>query len=599
MPPEAKITGAAVMQDAGGPMRAGHADPISGELWAMAEELGEIGSFDRDLRTGAARVSDTMCRIFGIDRKALEASEDAWMSRIHPEDRGRVEAALRAAVSDGATNVKFQYRILRDGEVRWISTRVRIDYDGQGAPLRRFGVNQDMTDRYSTTMANAHLAAVVESSSEAIKSYALDGTIISWNPGAEKLFGYKAAEALGNPIELIVPVERRDEAKRKIASVAAGGHVHLETQRRRKDGKLVDVSVSASPVRDALGRIVAVSSLAHDIGPRLAAQRALERYRLLAEHARDILFVLRQRDGTILETNNAAVNAYGYAREALLHMNIAELRAPEALANLQSDLESVGEGTLFETIHKRSDGSTFPVEVSAVSMQLEGERLVLSLVRDVSERKEWARVQRLMTRELLHRVKNSVAVIQSLVRLTAPRAASLEDFVASLSGRLSAMAAAHDLLSETHWRGADLAELVSKQLAHYLAGSDKRVRVDGPKVRLPQQYTVPLALTLHELATNAAKHGSLSSPTGQVDLSWTYSRGRRNKLDILWRESGGPSVERPASTGFGSTLIERGMPGARVNRRFEPGGLVCAISLDLTPARRRAPKRRPAPATAD
>ncbi len=84
-------------------------------------------------------------------------------------------------------------------------------------------------------------------------------------------------------------------------------------------------------------------------------------------------------------------------------------------------------------------------------------------------------------RELLHRVKNSVAVIQSLVRLTAPRAGSLDEFVASLSGRLSAMAAAHDLLSETHWRGADLADLVSKQLAHYLTGSDKRLRVDGPR----------------------------------------------------------------------------------------------------------------------
>ncbi len=133
MAPDAKIAGSAVSQDASGPMRAGHADPISGELWAMAEELGEIGSFDRDLRTGAARVSDTMCRIFGIDRTALETSEDAWMSRIHPEDRGRVESALRAAASDGATNVKFQYRILRDGEVRWISTLVRIDYDAQGS----------------------------------------------------------------------------------------------------------------------------------------------------------------------------------------------------------------------------------------------------------------------------------------------------------------------------------------------------------------------------------------------------------------------------------------------------------------------------------
>ena len=592
MPHESVIMAGPTLEGAGGPMRESHADPVSGELWSMAEELGEIGSFDRDLRNGTARVSDTMCRIFGLDRAALESSENAWMNRIHPDDRGEVENALRAATADGATNIKFQYRIVREGQVRWISTRLRIDYDAQGVPSRRFGVNQDMTDRYSTTIANAHLAAVVDSSSEAIKSYALDGTILSWNPGAERLFGYSAKEALGKKIELILPVERREEAKRKLTTVASGGHVRLETMRLRKDGALVDVAISASPVRDALGRVVAVSSIAHDTGPRLLAQRALERYRLLAEHARDILVVLRLRDGAIVETNNAAMIAYGYDREALLQMNIADLRAPETIEALHEDLGRVGEGALFETIHKRRDGSTFPVEVSAVSMEIDGERMILSLVRDISERREWARVQRLMTRELLHRVKNSVAVIQSLVRLTAPRARSLDEFVASLSGRLSAMAAAHDLLSEMHWRGADLGELLAKQLAHYLGGEEKRLRMSGPKVRLPQQFAVPLALALHELGTNAAKHGSLSSPTGQVDITWTYTRGPRDKLAILWRESGGPPVERPTSTGFGSTLIERGLPGARVDRRYEPDGLVCTIEIDLTPARRRAPRAR-------
>ncbi len=576
-------------------MRTSHSDPVSGVLWSMAEELGEIGSFDRDLLSGVARVSDTMWRIFDLDRVALEASEAPWMDRIHPDDRGRVENALRAAIADGATNLKFQYRILRKREERWISTCLRIDYDAHGAPIRRFGVNQDVTDRYSTTIANAHLAAVVASSDEAIQSYALDGTILSWNPGAERLFGYSAEEALGKSIELIVPVDRRDEAKRELTTVAGGGHVRIETMRRRKDGKLVDVAISASPVRDAAGRVVAVSSLAHDIGPRKATQRALERYRLLAEHARDVLLVLRLRDGVIMETNKAAVIAYGYDREALLHMTIADLRAPETIAAVMDDLSRIGEGTLFETIHKRQDGSTFPVEVSAVSMVMDGERMVLSLVRDISERREWARVQRLMTRELLHRVKNSVAVIQSLVRLTAPRARSMDEFVASLSGRLSAMAAAHDLLSEMHWRGADLGELLAKQLAHYLSGPEKRLRMAGPKVRLPQEFAVPLALALHELGTNAAKHGSLSSPTGQVDLTWTFTRGPRDKLSIHWRESGGPLVERPTSTGFGSTLIERGLPGARVERRYEPDGLICTIELDLTPARRRTSRVRKAP----
>ncbi len=592
MPHDSAVIKNVCVDDAGGPMHANHADPISGELWNMAEELGEIGSFDRDLRTGQGRISDNMCRIFGIDRTAMEASGEAWMGRIHPEDRGRVENALRAATADGATNVKFQYRILRDGEIRWISTRLRLEYDAHGAPIRRYGVNQDMTERYSTTMANAHLAAVVESSSEAIKSYSLDGVIISWNAGAERLFGYTAAEALGKRIDLIVPEDRRWEARKKLATVSAGGHVRLETMRRRKDGSLVHIALSASPVRDASGRVVAVSTLAHDIGPRIAAQRALERYRLLAEHARDILLVIRLDDGAIVETNQAAVAAYGYAREDLLAMNIVSLRSPDTVASLRADLDRVGEGTLFETVHKRRDGSTFPVEVSAVSMVIDGERMILSLVRDISERNEWARVQRLMTRELLHRVKNSVAVIQSLVRLTAPRARNLDEFVASLSGRLSAMAAAHDLLSEMHWRGADLGELVAKQLAHYLSGSDKRLRMQGPAVRLPQQFAVPLALALHELATNAAKHGSLSTPEGRVDLSWTYARGPRDKLRLEWRESGGPPVTHPTSAGFGSTLIERGMPGAKVERRFDPRGVTCTIELDVTPLRRRARPRK-------
>ncbi|MBX9757278.1 MAG: PAS domain S-box protein, partial [Beijerinckiaceae bacterium] len=356
-----------------------------------------------------------------------------------------------------------------------------------------------------------------------------------------------------------------------------------------------DVALSASPVRDGSGRIVAVSALAHDIGPRIAAQRALERYRLLAEHARDILLVIRFSDGAIVETNKAAVAAYGYPREQLLKMNVAQLRTAETVGTLRADLEQVGEGTLFETMHQRHDGSAFPVEVSAVSMTIDGERMILSLVRDISERNEWARVQRLMTRELLHRVKNSVAVIQSLVRLTAPRARNLDEFVASLSGRLSAMAAAHDLLSEMHWRGADLGELLAKQLAHYLTGSEKRLRMQGPPVRLPQQFAVPLALALHELATNAAKHGSLSTSEGRVDLSWTFQRGPRDKLRIEWVESGGPRVEHPTSAGFGSTLIERGMPGAKVDRRFDPGGLVCTIELDVTPIRRRPRTKRAAP----
>ncbi|HEY8579657.1 MAG TPA: sensor histidine kinase, partial [Beijerinckiaceae bacterium] len=116
-------------------------------------------------------------------------------------------------------------------------------------------------------------------------------------------------------------------------------------------------------------------------------------------------------------------------------------------------------------------------------------------------------------------------------------------------------------------------------------GADPRVRMEGPRVRLPQHYAVPLALALHELATNAAKHGSLAAEGGKVDLTWSTSGPRDEKLRIEWRESGGPPVQTPSHAGFGSTLIERGLPGAKVERRFELTGLYCSIDLDVSAAR--------------
>ena len=130
MPHDSAVIKNVCVDDAGGPMHADHADPISGELWSMAEELGEIGSFDRDLRTGQGRISDNMCRIFGIDRSAMESSGDAWMGRIHPEDRGRVENALRAATADGATNVKLPV----PNPAR---RRSPMDFDAPAARVRR------------------------------------------------------------------------------------------------------------------------------------------------------------------------------------------------------------------------------------------------------------------------------------------------------------------------------------------------------------------------------------------------------------------------------------------------------------------------------
>ena len=558
----------------------------SRDLWELAEEAANLGRFELDCEAGRLRASAQLRKIYGLPDENLPIAE--WLDCVHPEDRARIESARDDVIARRLPDQRIEHRILRGEETRWISARLRYEYDEAGRVRRITGVAQDITERFATMMGNSHLAAIVASSGEAIKSYDFEGRILSWNPAAERLFGYTAEEAIGQRIEMLVPEDRRGELAHKLAAVQRGEIVRIETLRRRKDGSSVEVSLNASPIRDAQGRVVAVSSLVHEITPRKQAQRVLERYRLLSEHARDIMLILRVSDGVVVESNAAALKAYGYTRAELATKTIMDLRAPETRDNVSRDFERAAHGVLFETTHVRADGVPFPVEVSAVGTVIDGEKLVLSLIRDISDRKEWARVQRLMTRELLHRVKNSVAVIQSLVRLTAPRVNSLDEFVASLSGRLSAMAAAHDLLTDMHWRGADLGELVAKQLAAYLVGPSPRVRMSGPRVRLPQHYAVPLALALHELATNAAKHGSLSAPDGRVELAWALVGARSERLRLEWRESGGPPVAEPATKGFGSTLIERGLPGARVDRRFLPGGLVCIVELDVAARRARA-----------
>jgi two-component system CheB/CheR fusion protein len=243
---------------------------------------------------------------------------------------------------------------------------------------------------------------------------------------------------------------------------------------------------------------------------------------------------------------------------------------------------------IFETERQRKDGSVFPCAITkSVIRDTKGHALGFSsIVRDITDRREWEERQRLMARELVHRVKNSFAVIQSIVRQTQRSTPDPQSFAQAINGRLAAMAASHDLLTDRHWRGAGLRELVAGQLAPFSEGGERRIRVAGPDALLDTSLAVPLGLALHELATNAAKYGALSRPGGHVDLSWTVERrGRTDYLNLAWRETGGPPVTAPTRRGFGTSLIERGLPDARIERRFEPDGLVCRIELPTSGVR--------------
>ena len=203
---------------------------------------------------------------------------------------------------------------------------------------------------------------------------------------------------------------------------------------------------------------------------------------------------------------------------------------------------------------------------------------------DITERKEAEAHLRLLMRELTHRSKNLLAVIQAMARQTARHSGSIATFLDRFSARVQALARSHDLLVAEGWHGASLNDLVRSQLAHYIDGESNQVSIDGPDIQLTPEATQSLGLALHELVTNAAKHGSLSRLTGRVEVTW-QSLSTDGGVELVWRETRGPKVNEPKRRGFGSMAIEHNLVRALeadVSLDFAPGGLTCRVAVPQT-----------------
>lgn len=209
---------------------------------------------------------------------------------------------------------------------------------------------------------------------------------------------------------------------------------------------------------------------------------------------------------------------------------------------------------------------------------------MIGISMDVTERKQAEERQNLLLEELNHRVKNTLAIVQSIAAQTLRSAPSPSAFTDAFQGRLQILSQSHDLLTRKQWQGALLEEIVGQTMAPYHGAG--RVRFGGPPVMLSTGVAVSLHLAFHELATNAAKYGALSVDGGTVEVTWSTGGGDRKRLTLNWRESGGPPVVAPDRRGFGTRMIERALPyemNGDVVLTFDPMGLRCTLSIPLSP----------------
>ena len=201
------------------------------------------------------------------------------------------------------------------------------------------------------------------------------------------------------------------------------------------------------------------------------------------------------------------------------------------------------------------------------------------VVEDITERKQHEKELQILTREIAHRSKNMLSVVQAVVRQTARRAVSIEDFMTQVDGRIDAFTRAHDLLIEKNWQGADLRQLIRSQLEPFEDPATGRVALSGPSLSVCAQATQHLALAIHELATNACKYGALSVPTGSVAIEWFLdNRGAAKIFSLRWTERGVSNVKPPDpdQLGFGTLVLKKLVPSglnARAELNFAPSGL--------------------------
>jgi two-component system, chemotaxis family, CheB/CheR fusion protein len=358
---------------------------------------------------------------------------------------------------------------------------------------------------------------------------------------------------------------------------------------RSRSNRWFDVRVR--PYRTVDNRIDGVVITFVDISDRRdveealrKSQRRLSQQSQLVELSRAPIFVW-EFDGNIVAWNRGSQELYGYSSEEAIGKRKDQLLrtivAGSSFEELKTRLQSEGSWS-GELKHKTKDGRTLIVESRLQLETFDGQKLVLESTRDITELKTWEGRQQMLLRELGHRVRNTLTVVQAVAHQTFRGDPGYEGALRLFEGRLSALASAHNLLTDSNWSGADLMSLARHQLEPYMSDGSDRISMHGEPVSLPASIATPFGLVLHELATNAARHGSLSVPAGAVELTWSVgSKSSERILRATWREKHGPPVQRPSSGGLGSVLIEGAIPGATLKRDFAPDGLVCTIEVPL------------------
>lgn len=394
------------------------------------------------------------------------------------------------------------------------------------------------------------------------------------------------------------PEDRERREAMLAAALAADGVYDVEYRILRSDGGVRWVNVRGRTITGAAGRPARMTGVVLDVTDRHAAFAAAAesegRFRLVADSAPTLIW-MTDAQARIVFVNRHYETLFGRPAEEMMGDGWTDAILPEDLKTFQRTFAEAFAARrgfrAFVRVRDR-DGRILWLRCEGTPRLGQGGEFFgyTGCNVDVTEAMAAQEHQRLLINELNHRVKNTLAIVQSIATQTARRADSPNEFRDKFEARIVALSQTHDLLTRGRWEQASLRELLTQEFSPYPA---EQVRLSGPDVELPPRVAVALGLVFHELATNAAKYGGLASPVSHVHVTWrlVLISDLERRLVLQWREAGGPPVRTPTRRGFGSRLIEtslKGQLGGAAHMAFEPEGFSCRLEMSLSETAGRA-----------
>jgi two-component system cell cycle sensor histidine kinase/response regulator CckA len=500
-------------------------------------------------------VSDQIERVLCYSASEFyERGDSIWFNSVHTDDKEMVRKAFEALIRDG-TPYDLECRAQRkNGEWFWAHDRATATIDSTGTRLVT-GLLSDITDRKKDEEAREMLASIVELSQDAIIARNLNGIITSWNRAAERMYGYSAAEALGQHASLLVPPEKLSELEAIVERTEDGQAIeNLETQRLTKEGKIIDVSVSISAMKDARGRFAGASTIARDITLRKRAEEQLQLQSAALEAAANAILIT-DSEGRIVWANSAFTTLTGYSREEILGKNPRVLKSGEQPKNYYAEMWStISSGQVWqgEIINRRKDGTIYTEDMTitplAANAGHQTNKYYIAIKQDVTERrtlqKQLQQAQKMeavgrLAGGVAHDFNNMLGVISGYsellklqgnldekalhyseeIHVAAKRAASLTQQLLAFSRKQIIQPRVVELNDLVKNLGNMLRRLIGDdiELALKFSCSDSRVKVDPGQI---EQVIMNLAVNSRDAMPEG---GKLTIESSMCDLDESYA----------------------------------------------------------------------------